>query len=328
MLATAIAGMELQRSNKILEDRLINYWIAVGIPANWTEAFKSGNIWGLKQTQKHYWETLHENDIVLFYATQPIAGVIGYGSVQTKFLQDKPLWPEEIREGRVIWPLRFEFTVEYCLPPDKWETNRTTSDTLKFKSRFGFQTAEPQLAEQLISDFRLKKPAEVPSSRKLPQRVAEQTGTSLYGDLQQRVDERVEIPLHKELQQKLVEIGQLQKYVAEKEYPFDLGRLDVVWRRIELSVPTYVFEIQIGGDIYHALAKLKHAYDLWNSRLFLIASQADHDKARSLLGGTFHEISHRVKFIELSRVDELYKRKRAYLDLEKELGILGETSYA
>ncbi|MBN2462103.1 MAG: hypothetical protein JXB43_00710, partial [Dehalococcoidia bacterium] len=59
-----------------------------------------------------------------------------------------------------------------------------------------------------------------------------------------------------------------------------------------------------------------------------IASQADHDKARSLLGGTFHEISHRVKFIELSQIDELYKRKRAYLDLEKELGILGETSYA
>jgi predicted RNA-binding protein len=314
--------------NKILENKLINYWIAVGIPANWTEAFKGGNIWGLKLTQKHYWENLHENDIVLFYATHPIAGVIGYGSVQTKFHQDKPLWPEEIKEGRVIWPLRFEFTVEYCLPPDKWETNRTTSDTLKSRSRSGFQAAEPQLAKQLISDFKLKKPAEVPSRTKLPQRVAEQTGTSLYGDLPQRVDEGVEIPLHKELQQKLVEIGKLQKYVAEKEYPFDLGRLDVVWRRIELSAPTYVFEIQIGGDIYHALAKLKHTYDLWNSHLFLIASQADHDKARSLLGGTFHEISHRVKFIQLNQVDELYVRKRAYLDLEKELGILSETSYA
>jgi predicted RNA-binding protein len=320
--------MELKRSNTSLEDKLINYWIAVGIPENWTEAFKLGNIWGLKQTQKHYWENLHENDIILFYATHPIAGVIGYGSVQTPFRQDKPLWPEEIREGKVIWPLRFEFAVEYCLPPDKWKTNRTTSNILKSKVRSGFQLAEPQLAEQLISDFKLKKPAEVPSSRKLPQRVAEQTGTSSYEDSQQRVDERVEISFHKELQQELVEIGKLQKYVAEKEYPFDLGRLDVVWRRIELSVPTYVFEIQIGGDIYHALAKLKHAYDLWNSRIFLIASQADHDKARSLLGGTFHEISHRVKFIELSQIDELYKRKRAYLDLEKELGILGETSYA
>ncbi|MGB8707360.1 MAG: hypothetical protein WCD72_05345 [Dehalococcoidia bacterium] len=307
---------------------MINYWIAVGIPANWTEAFRSGNIWGLKQTQKHYWENLHENDIILFYATNPVAGVIGYGSVQTKFRQDQPLWPEEIREGKVIWPLRFEFTVEYCLPPDKWQTNRTTSDTLKFKSRFGFQGAEPQLAEKLISDFRLNKTAVAPSSKKLPQKIAEQTGISLYGDLQQMIDEPVEIPLHKELQQKLIEIGKLQKYVAEKEYSFDLGRLDVVWRRIELSVPTYVFEIQIGGDIYHALAKLKHAYDLWNSRLFLIASQADHDKAGSLLGGTFHEISHQVKFIELSRVDELYKRKRAYLDLEKELGIFGEINYA
>jgi hypothetical protein len=278
---------------------MAKYWMVIGAPANWTEAFGSGNIWGLKQTQKHHWENLHENDIILFYATQPIAGVIGYGSVQTKFRQDKPLWPQEIKEGKVIWPLRFEFDVEHCLPPDKRETDRITSDTLKLKAGLGFQPIKAELAEQVISQFRqvgVKQPDEALS--------------------------------HKELQQRLIEIGKLQKYLAEGEYPFDLGRLDVVWRRIELSVPTYVFEIQIGGDIYHALAKLKHAYDLWNSRLFLIASQADHDKARSLLGGTFHEISHRVKFIELSRIDELYKRKRAYLDLEKELGILSETSYA
>jgi hypothetical protein len=44
----------------------------------------------------------------------------------------------------------------------------------------------------------------------------------------------------------------------------DGTRLDAVWRRVEKSVPTYVFEIQVGGDIYHAIAKLKHAYDLWN----------------------------------------------------------------
>lgn len=266
--------------------------MVIGSPANWKEAFEKGNIWGLRQSQKHRWETLAENDIILFYATQPVTGLIGHGSVQTKFRQDQPLWSEEIREKKVIWPLRFEFDVDYCLAPDKWQTDRITSDTLKLKAGLGFQPIKPELGQETISQLNqagIKQPDEVPS--------------------------------HKELQRKLIEIGKLQKYLAEGEYVFDIGRLDVVWRRIELSVPTYVFEIQIGGDIYHALAKLKHAFDLWNSRLFLIASEADQDKAKNLLSGSFHEISQRVKFIEPNTVEELHKRKRDYLDLEKELGI-------
>jgi len=271
---------------------MANYWMAVGSPSNWMEAFAKGNIWGLRQRQKHRWEKLAENDIVLFYVTESVAGIIGYGSVQTKFIQDQPLWFDEIKEEKVIWPLRFELNVDYCLPPDKWQTNKITSDTLKLKVAVGFQSIEPHLAKQIISQFK-----------------------------QVEIEQPVEVPLHKELQQKLVEIGKLQKFLAEPEYPFEIGRLDVVWRRIERSTPTYVFEVQVGGDLYHALAKLKHAFDLWNSRLFLVASQTDQEKARKLLSGSFHEISDRVRFIELDKVDELYKRKRSYLDFEKELGI-------
>ena len=271
---------------------MANYWMAVGSPANWKEAFEKGNTWGLTQRQKRRWENLAENDFILFYATETVAGIIGYGLLQTKFIQDQPLWSEEIKQSKVIWPLRFEFNVEYCLPPNRWEIDRITSDTLKLKVAIGFQKVEPSLAEQVISQLK-----------------------------QMKVEEPTETSLHKELQRKLVEIGRLQKYLAEGEYPFEIGKLDVAWRRIERSVPTYVFEIQIGGDLYHALAKLKHAFDLWNSRLFLIASQADHDKARNLLAGSFHEIRERVKFIEVEKIEELYKRKKSYLDFEKELGI-------
>lgn len=129
------------------------------------------------------------------------------------------------------------------------------------------------------------------------------------------------IPTHDELQRKLVEIGNIQGYLAEKEYSFDIGRLDVVWRRVLNSVPTYVFEIQVGGDIYHALAKLKHAFDLWNSHIFLIASETDYSKTENLLSGTFHEIRNRIRFIDLTKIDELYNLKQAYFDLEKDLGI-------
>lgn len=119
----------------------------------------------------------------------------------------------------------------------------------------------------------------------------------------------------------LVEIGRLQNFVADSEYLFDIGRLDAVWRKVKLSVPTYVFEAQVGGDLYHALAKLKHAFDIWNSHIFIVASQTDIGKVDNLLVGTFHEIEPRLGFIELGKVEELYKRKRDYLALEEELGI-------
>ncbi|GAG62750.1 unnamed protein product [marine sediment metagenome] len=116
-------------------------------------------------------------------------------------------------------------------------------------------------------------------------------------------------------------MGNYRTIFVKEEYSFDIGKLDVVWRRVEQSVPTYVFEVQVGGDVYHALAKLKHAFDLWNSHIFIVASEAERSKVGNLLSGTFHEISSRIKFIELEQVEELHKRKKSYLDFERELGI-------
>jgi hypothetical protein len=270
----------------------MNYWLAVGPPNNWKTAFEQGNIWGLINKQKHWWDAIIENDTVLFYATQPVSGIIGYGAIQTKFRQDKALWPQEIAEGKVRWPLRFEFNVGYCLVPDEWSTRKITSDTLKLKAGIGFQPLEPEFAQQMISEL---EPASIPG--------AEQA-----------------LSLHEEIKQKLVAIGKLQDYIAEPEYSFDIGKIDVVWRRVANSVPTYAFEVQIGGDVYHALAKLKHAFDLWNSHIFIVASNAERGKVGNLLSGTFHEIGSRIKFIQHESIDELYKRKKSYLDLEKELG--------
>jgi hypothetical protein len=101
----------------------------------------------------------------------------------------------------------------------------------------------------------------------------------------------------------------------------DGTRLDVVWRRLEQAVPAYVFEVQVGGDLYHALGKLKHANDLWNSNIFLIVGDGDLPKAKTLLSGTFHEIQSKVKLIGLGKIDELFKLKKAYRDFETGLGI-------
>lgn len=98
-------------------------------------------------------------------------------------------------------------------------------------------------------------------------------------------------------------------------------KLDVVWRRVEKGSPTYVFEVQVGGDLYHAIGKLKHAHDLWNSNIFLITTKNDVAKARELLSGTFHEIERKIRVIEIEKINELFKLKKAYKDFEEQLGI-------
>jgi len=287
----------------------MNYWLVVGTIQNWHTAFEHGNIWGLKETQRHLWQSLGENDGLLFYVTQPVGGIIGYGVVRTKFKQNQPLWPQELREHKVIWTLRFEFDVEFCLSPDKWVSEKTVSNELW--PRAGFQLLSQDIGERLVSAM-----AAVEYANK-PLLVSEPPVEFVS------VAEKVEraLPSHDQIKETLVQIGKLQKYICQQEYPFDIGKLDVVWRRVEQSVPTYVFEVQIGGDIYHALAKLKHAFDLWNSHIFIVAPEAERNKAENLLSGTFHEISSRIRFIELEQVEELYKRKKDYLDFEKELGI-------
>ena len=270
----------------------MNYWMAVGSIENWNEAFRIGNIWGLEKKKRIQWESVQLNDKVFFYAMRPVAGIIGYGTIKTKFRQTQPLWPEEVRKGKVLWPLRFEINVDYCHPPNRWETDKVTSELLRFRAGLSFRQLNPTVALEVISRF------------------------------EERQGEEVEQPsTHKEIKQKLVEIGKLQNYIAEEEYSFDLGKLDVVWRRVAQSVPTYVFEVHVRGDLYHDLAKLKHAFDLWNSHIFIVGNDSDQAKVRELLSGSFHEIATHLKFFDLVKVRELYRRKKAFIDLENELGI-------
>ncbi len=62
---------------------------------------------------------------------------------------------------------------------------------------------------------------------------------------------------------------------------------------------------QVGGSLVEALGKLKHAYDLWNSSLFLAARREDVEKAYQHLEGTFHEIKGRRKLLAPEDVSEL-----------------------
>ncbi|MEM3421421.1 MAG: EVE domain-containing protein [Candidatus Hadarchaeum sp.] len=76
-------------------------WICVGKVENWETAI-SGNIWGVKERQKNLWEKLQKGDLLLFYATSPVSGIIGVAKIDNKVIQDKPLWPEEREKNKLF----------------------------------------------------------------------------------------------------------------------------------------------------------------------------------------------------------------------------------
>ncbi|MHA2062683.1 MAG: hypothetical protein ACW963_10395 [Candidatus Sifarchaeia archaeon] len=283
-------------------------WLAVGSPENWETSFNYGNTWGLRQTQKGYWDQLSEDDLIFFYATSPVKRVIGYGKISSKFKQDRPLWPEELRKNIVIWPLRFQFDISSRFGKEEWGASGITHPDLKYRVRSGFQSLSNEISNALVEDLNSsyrKKSAIIGTSF-----VSEKGETPKYNSL------------HDELKEKLLIIGGVQKFIAEKEFKVDGKRLDVTWRRVERGVPTYAFEVQIGGNITDALAKLKHAFDLWNSKLYLVAKSSEKEKVDTLLEGTFHEIRNSLKFITEEEVKKLYESKIKLHKLEGEIGIL------
>lgn len=293
------------------EDIKNPHWIIMGPRESWEIAFDQEGIWGLKNILYPEWKAMEQGDIIFFYVTRPIAGVIGVGRFDIRFIQDRPMWPDEILENKVIYPLRFQFHIDYVLEQERWKTDRIKVPLTIQEMRRGVNLLRERTVAQLYEAFadKFKYTISPPTDKTdlLPAKGVEIRELSID---------------HGKIQEIVFEIGRLNRFISEKEYPMENERLDVVWRRVERSVPTYVFEIQIGGDIYHALGKLKHAFDLWNSNIFLIAQEDELESAEHLLKGTFHEIEHKVKKITIQKTYELYQQKRKWIDIEKEVGLL------
>jgi hypothetical protein len=272
----------------------MKYWLAVGTPQNWKIAFDLGNTWGLKNKgpQAANWRQVQIGDVLIFYSVSPVKGIIGYGVVQQKLKQDTPLWPEETAKEEVIWPLRLIFEVRACLSPDRWVEDKVVNDRVSFRAKMGFRPLLDDLATEVLAPFQV---------------------STASADTEQSV--------HSQIIDWLLEIGRLQNYLCQKEYPMGKARLDAVWRRVQRSVPNFVFEVQVGGNLYQALAKLKHASDIWNSNIYLVLLDAGKKQLDELLSGTFHEIQDKLRIIDDATVKRLMTLKREIREIESRLGI-------
>jgi len=102
----------------------IKHWVLSGNIENWETALE-GNIWGVREGRlKSLWDNMSNEDVLFFYCLSPVGGVIGFGKCQAKFKQDKPLWPDEVRENKIIYPYRWQFLPAYILPKSEWRTRR------------------------------------------------------------------------------------------------------------------------------------------------------------------------------------------------------------
>lgn len=289
-------------------------WIILGPKGSWELAFKQGGIWGVKPLLYPEWKALDRGDRLFFYATAPISGVIGTGRFDSRFIQDKPLWPDEMSLRKVLYPYRFQFQIDYVIEPNNWKSDGVKIALTIQEMRRGVNLLYERTADNLKESF----------SKKFRCRFSDQDQqtTMPLPKATPASPRSVSAPSHSQLQDMVFQIGQMNRLISEKEYPMESERLDVVWRRVEKSAPTYAFEVQVGGDIYHALGKLKHAFDLWNSNIFLVRTSEDRQRADSLLNGTFREIQERVKQLTTEKVRELYEQKRRWVDIEKEIGLL------
>ncbi len=211
--------------------------------------------------------------------------------------------------------------MKFCLPVHEWARRGIDSRKLRLPILAGLnRVASADVAERVALDLQMRELTGTTEAEPGAVLIAARKGPEVREPGPQVISQQPSV--HRDLQAKLLEIGRVQRYFAETEYPIEVGRLDVVWRRVVNSVPTYAFEVQVGGDITNALAKLKYAHQIWNSRVFIVARERTDARTEGLVRGPFHELSGVLKCLSHDDVLELHGLKSRLHEVEQSLGLL------
>jgi len=132
------------------------FWLAIGPVENWERALEAEGLWGVRERYQTTWNKVNKGDTLIFYAMKPVKGVIGHGTIQSKARDTKPFWPQELKEDRVLWPLRLRVEVSYCLPREKWETDKVPLPPLSqgITIQRALQSIKQDVAQGLLRSFR------------------------------------------------------------------------------------------------------------------------------------------------------------------------------
>jgi hypothetical protein len=131
---------------------------------------------------------------------------------------------------------------------------------------------------------------------------------------------------HKNIVDMIKEIGEaLGFYVKTEEYtPDKVHRLDITWRDHPTHSPLKVWEVETSGNVVLALARLKHAFDIWHPELYLVVSDTKtKEKAESIvrphIKGVFAEIEKFLTVIGTDEITNLYNSLKPHKDIISKL---------
>lgn len=117
------ASVKKWKPQQVAHPRAVAAWILSGNQMNWKVAIEKRK-WGVRPDSKKWWDILTSEDLLIFYVTRPVSGVIGFGKVLEKCIGESPLWPDAKADGKVIYSLRWCFEILYCLREDTWFKDR------------------------------------------------------------------------------------------------------------------------------------------------------------------------------------------------------------
>ncbi|MEM2930974.1 MAG: hypothetical protein QW797_08990 [Thermoproteota archaeon] len=290
-IADGVSVNELDVRDSSLRDKII-------------ESYGSGlvKLWALKETLRSRWTSIDKGDYVLFYHDRKF---IYMGRVLFKYpFVDEPrqveagsylaesVWGKDV-DGRT-WPYLFflEDVKEIDLPLTK--LNELTGYNLSALGGF-MKIREEKKALKVIEYLGRAKPPVIPPSE--------------------------EPPKHNEIVDAIYALGELIGYKPEKKYRHKGYEFDVVWHKPPRVGPKYVFEVHLKGSLEAALLRLKHAYDLWESQVFLVSTEDQLKEAQAKFLGELHEISDKVVLLNIKNIEEFYSFKGRFEWLERKFGL-------
>jgi len=302
---------------------MVNLWIVPTSPDAWG-LVQEHNVYAF--SRKGDRDKIQANDKAIFYliGSNPPVFVGIFDFIGSWEEAKEPFWPSEKAEGRVIYPWRFRLSTLKVGAADARKMSRQLSfienkqgwSVYLVGSLANFGRPIPECDYQLIFDELTKPP--ITYQVKPPTRHGMPPPTRVLR--RRKIPQlRGPPPSHNELRDMIRDIGLMKRLVAEIEFPINSLRIDVAWHTEVQKMPSYVWEVHIGGNFYEALAKLKHAWDYWRAEPFLVTTEKFEDEARSLLGGTFHEIKPHIRIIHWNDIVKYYRLLTEVTKIEKKL---------
>jgi len=292
---------------------MVNYWVWSVDEDNW-KIVKKDDVWGTYS--KTATEKVKLGDEIIFYVIDK--GVFsGVYKIVSEWYETKELrWADEFEEKKKIYPY------EVKLKPVKLGE----VDVRRLKNELSFLNVQYWM-------LRLRGIHGLPANNANP--INEKDYNLIISEMKP-IEKTPEIikpkeitkrPTHDEIKLMLKDIGEiLGFYVKDEEYtPDSIYRCDVTWRDEEDHAPMKVFEVELSGNIDHALASLTHAFDTWRSaELYLIVEdESDELRVDKLVGprikGAFARIKRRLTVWPWTYINELYKAIHAHKEPLKKL---------